>query len=210
MSAGARLASAQLTPALRRVADLLLDAEDLEFTPADRAELQKSLDAYRAGDLPAAFAAYPGSPEPGEPGTDAGRIYLAELLLSAGQVDGAENLLRKLGTNSSPAEALRWIIAAVRGNVDRPPEVHTSASEWLGLSYYYQARHELPQALNAARHADPSVIKIDNEKAVKWLRNGAQPTETVEKLLKTSGAWEWFKSGNEPAPAAEAGETSAS
>ncbi|MGY6502061.1 MAG: 30S ribosomal protein S16 [Acidimicrobiales bacterium] len=53
---------------------------------------------------------------------------------------------------------------------------------------------------------DPSVIKIDNEKAVKWLRNGAQPTETVEKLLKASGAWEWFKTGNappEPAPEAD-------
>jgi small subunit ribosomal protein S16 len=46
---------------------------------------------------------------------------------------------------------------------------------------------------------DPSVVKIDNEKAVKWLRNGAQPTETVERLLKTSGAWEWFTTGNEPA-----------
>lgn len=46
---------------------------------------------------------------------------------------------------------------------------------------------------------DPSVIKIDNEKAVKWLRNGAQPTETVEKLLKISGAWDWFKTGNPPA-----------
>jgi small subunit ribosomal protein S16 len=45
---------------------------------------------------------------------------------------------------------------------------------------------------------DPSVIKIDNEKAVKWLRNGAQPTETVEKLLKASGAWEWFKTGTAP------------
>ncbi|MFP3905406.1 MAG: 30S ribosomal protein S16 [Acidimicrobiales bacterium] len=51
---------------------------------------------------------------------------------------------------------------------------------------------------------DPSVIKIDNEKAVGWLRNGAQPTETVEKLLKASGAWEWFKTGTPP-PAAEAG-----
>jgi small subunit ribosomal protein S16 len=53
---------------------------------------------------------------------------------------------------------------------------------------------------------EPSVIKIDNEKAVKWLRNGAQPTETVEKLLKVSGAWEWFKTGNAPAaePAADA------
>ena len=40
---------------------------------------------------------------------------------------------------------------------------------------------------------DPSVIEIDNGKAVHWLRNGAQPTETVEKLLKISGAWEEFK-----------------
>jgi small subunit ribosomal protein S16 len=39
---------------------------------------------------------------------------------------------------------------------------------------------------------DPSVIKIDNERAVHWLRHGAQPTERVEKLLKISGAWEEF------------------
>lgn len=47
---------------------------------------------------------------------------------------------------------------------------------------------------------DPSVILIDNEKALKWLREGAQPTETVERLLKISGAWSEFK--GEPAPAA--------
>ena len=41
--------------------------------------------------------------------------------------------------------------------------------------------------------AEPdAVIKIDNTKAVKWLVNGAQPTERVEKLLKTSGAWDEF------------------
>jgi small subunit ribosomal protein S16 len=43
--------------------------------------------------------------------------------------------------------------------------------------------------------AEPSVIKIDADKAVGWLRKGAQPTETVEKLLKISGAWEQFKPG---------------
>jgi small subunit ribosomal protein S16 len=49
---------------------------------------------------------------------------------------------------------------------------------------------------------DPSVIVIDNDKAVAWLAKGAQPTETVEKLLKISGAWDQFK-GNAPAtPAA--------
>ena len=39
----------------------------------------------------------------------------------------------------------------------------------------------------------PSVVKIDNARAVHWLQNGAQPSETVEKLLKISGAWADFK-----------------
>ncbi len=30
---------------------------------------------------------------------------------------------------------------------------------------------------------DPSVIKVDTEKAKKWIANGAQPTDTVKKLL---------------------------
>ena len=33
---------------------------------------------------------------------------------------------------------------------------------------------------------DPVDIKIDREKATKWLANGAQPTETVRTLLKKS------------------------
>ena len=43
--------------------------------------------------------------------------------------------------------------------------------------------------------AEPSRINIDNDKAVKWLSQGAQPTETVQKLLKITGAWDEFKSG---------------
>ena len=34
---------------------------------------------------------------------------------------------------------------------------------------------------------NPAEIKIDAEKAKKWLGNGAQPTETVKALLKKSG-----------------------
>jgi small subunit ribosomal protein S16 len=37
---------------------------------------------------------------------------------------------------------------------------------------------------------EPAEIKIDNEKAQTWLKNGAQPTETVKALLKKSGAIE--------------------
>ena len=34
---------------------------------------------------------------------------------------------------------------------------------------------------------EPSVIKFDEEAAKKWLATGAQPTETVGKLLKLAG-----------------------
>ena len=37
---------------------------------------------------------------------------------------------------------------------------------------------------------DPAEIKIDNEKARQWMKNGAQPTDTVRALLKKSGAIE--------------------
>jgi small subunit ribosomal protein S16 len=41
--------------------------------------------------------------------------------------------------------------------------------------------------------AEPqAVVQIDNDKALKWLTQGAQPTERVEKLLRTSGAWDTF------------------
>ena len=40
-----------------------------------------------------------------------------------------------------------------------------------------------------APRADPSVINIDNDKAIAWLNKGAQPTETVKKILEISGAW---------------------
>ena len=35
---------------------------------------------------------------------------------------------------------------------------------------------------------EPSVVKVDTEKAQKWIKNGAQPTDTVKRLLKNEGA----------------------
>jgi small subunit ribosomal protein S16 len=35
---------------------------------------------------------------------------------------------------------------------------------------------------------EPSTLTVDNEKAVKWLSQGAQPTERVAKLLTICGA----------------------
>ena len=48
---------------------------------------------------------------------------------------------------------------------------------------------------------EPSVILIDNAKAVSWLQKGAQPTETVAKLLKITGAWDQFKGTGTTTPA---------
>lgn len=34
---------------------------------------------------------------------------------------------------------------------------------------------------------DPIQVTIDGEKALKWMKNGAQPTDTVKALLKRTG-----------------------
>lgn len=36
-------------------------------------------------------------------------------------------------------------------------------------------------------NTEPAAVKIDEEKAKKWLANGAQPTEIVGKLFKNAG-----------------------
>lgn len=59
---------------------------------------------------------------------------------------------------------------------------------------------------------DPSIIEIDEEKAVEWLNKGVQPTEAVAKLLEISGVMSKYKVasgkihtvGSKPAPAPEA------
>jgi small subunit ribosomal protein S16 len=40
---------------------------------------------------------------------------------------------------------------------------------------------------------EPSTINIDAEKAIGWLKNGAQPTESVASLLKRAGIWARFE-----------------
>ena len=34
---------------------------------------------------------------------------------------------------------------------------------------------------------DPAVVNIDGDKAKQWIKNGAQPTDTVKALLKKNG-----------------------
>ena len=35
--------------------------------------------------------------------------------------------------------------------------------------------------------ADPVEVNVDSEKVTKWIGNGAQPTDTVKRLLKNKG-----------------------
>jgi small subunit ribosomal protein S16 len=36
---------------------------------------------------------------------------------------------------------------------------------------------------------------VDEEKVLKWLNNGAQPTDTIKSLLKREGIWQKYTSG---------------
>ena len=44
-----------------------------------------------------------------------------------------------------------------------------------------------------APRAEPSVVTIDSDRALHWLRVGAQPTEQVGKLLEITGVWDAYK-----------------
>lgn len=49
--------------------------------------------------------------------------------------------------------------------------------------------------------AVPAEVKVDEERALTWLRQGAQPTETVKNLFRRLGIMEKFRQGT-AAPAA--------
>ncbi|WP_101772756.1 30S ribosomal protein S16 [Peptostreptococcus faecalis] len=44
---------------------------------------------------------------------------------------------------------------------------------------------------------EPKQVKIDEEKALKWLATGAQPTEVVKKLFASNGIIEKFEAVKE-------------
>ena len=59
---------------------------------------------------------------------------------------------------------------------------------------------------------DPANIVIDTEKALKWLRTGAQPSNTAKDLMSKAGVWEQFinEKLGQPSPTPEAETTAAS
>jgi len=49
---------------------------------------------------------------------------------------------------------------------------------------------------------EPSVIEIDEAKALEWLRKGAQPSQSVQVLLSKAGIWEKFQAEKKESKAA--------
>ena len=54
---------------------------------------------------------------------------------------------------------------------------------------------------------DPSLMEVDEERALHWLRVGAQPSQAVQVILTKLGIWERFQAerGGGGAPKAAAG-----
>jgi small subunit ribosomal protein S16 len=48
--------------------------------------------------------------------------------------------------------------------------------------------------------SDPSIIKVDGDRAAYWLGVGAQPTEAVAAIFKVTGDWQKFKGLPAPEP----------
>ena len=78
--------------------------------------------------------------------------------------------LKRLGSNKKPVHTI--LVAYARSPRDR------KFIEEIG--YYNPV-------------SQPKQVKINDEKAVKWLSNGAQPTDTVKTLLVNNGVMEKFE-----------------
>lgn len=75
--------------------------------------------------------------------------------------------LRRMGTNKTPF--YRFVVADSRAPRDG------RFIEELG---YYDPLTE------------PKTVKVDNEKAIKWIANGAKPTATVDRLFRENNVYE--------------------
>ncbi len=80
--------------------------------------------------------------------------------------------LKRVGTKKKPF----YRVVAVDSRKKRDGEV----LDWLGQ---YQPVVKTDQFV------------VDEARTLKWLNQGAQPTETIQKLLKKTGIWQKFKSG---------------
>lgn len=126
----------------------VVNPDDLDFGGAAPSALQGSIQAYRSGDLLKALALYPSDRTPASEGE---KIYLAALNLAAGQVPEALRTME--GARSPLADALREVVAAVKGQPWARSLPPATSTEWLAHSYHAQSQGRLEDARKAARAA---------------------------------------------------------
>ena len=147
----------------------VLDINDLPLTAQEAQGMGASLAAYRAGDLQAALAQFPANAN-----SDAALVYHAALMLSVGEVAGAEDALNSLHGGDERiqrlAGALRELIAAVKRQPNPSTVEPKLASEFLARSYYEQSRAvpgvSLERALDFAKQA----AGLDPQFGFAWAR----------------------------------------
>jgi Tfp pilus assembly protein PilF len=135
----------------------VLDPDDLELSADDRRALVSSLSAYSSGDLLQAVALFPAN---SQANSYAAQVYHAATLLSAGQVEEAQQILNSVEADSAAPQrakqlssALRLVIASVKNQPAPSITAPSLATEWLANSYYLQSQARLGEALAAARAA---------------------------------------------------------
>jgi outer membrane receptor protein involved in Fe transport len=158
----------------------VLDVDELGLPAPAGSALEKSIAAYRQGDLLQALAQYPRDHEaipPAQAGTasDAAKVYYAELLLAVGHVSEAESVLASLTASNNEstatvAAALRRLIRVVTAANDpelaRTQFTDNSATAWMVESYRQQAAFDLA----AARRAAGQAVERSPEFGFGWAR----------------------------------------
>jgi Tfp pilus assembly protein PilF len=131
----------------------ILDPDELALGDDAKQALGASLSAYRSGDLLEALAQYPNGREPA---SETERVYRAALLLAAGSVDEAQSLLGQSFQDTRAAglaDALKEMIAAVKGQTWNRTAPRTLATEWMAGSYLAQSQRDLVKARDMALNA---------------------------------------------------------
>lgn len=131
----------------------ILDTDELALGDDAKQALSASLSAYGNGDLVQALAQYPSGRDPA---SESERVYKAALLLAIGNVDEAQSLLGQSFQDARAAglaDALKEMIAAVKGQTWNRTTPRTLATEWMAGSYQAQSQRDLVKAREMALSA---------------------------------------------------------
>ncbi|HEY3854611.1 MAG TPA: FecR domain-containing protein [Verrucomicrobiae bacterium] len=138
----------------------VLNPDELELSAESKQALADSLAAYRAGDLVKALAQYPASREPAP---ESERVYRAAVLLASGSVEEAQILLDGSFQEERAARlanALKEMIASVKGQSRPRTTPRILSTEWLAGSYQAQATRDLEKARAMAANASTNAPRF--------------------------------------------------